>query len=103
MQFVAIRVNKGAQNNLEAMKKQAIEAGYNFPYLYDENAEVGQGLRCDLHAARLRAGSRSQSGLHAAQLTTTTEHADEVKKQYLRDALEAIVAAKPRRRPSPRR
>ena len=64
VQIVAICVNKGDADNLEAMKKRAIEAGFNFPYLYDETQKSGKDYGASLHAARLRAGSRSQTGLH---------------------------------------
>ena len=73
VQLVAICVSKGDADNLEAMKKRADGSRLQFPLSLRRNAEVGQGLRRDLHAARLRAGQEHKAGLHGRDRRQLTE------------------------------
>ena len=52
VQVIAICVNKGPADDLDAMKKRAESAGFNFPYLYDPTQQVGRdyGATCTPHA-----------------------------------------------------
>ncbi len=62
VQVIAICVNKDPADDLDAMKKRAESAGFNFPYLYDPTQQVGR-LRRHLHTACLRSGQGPQAGI----------------------------------------
>ena len=51
VQVVAICVSKGDADNLDAMKKRALDANFNFPYLYDDTQKSGKdyGATCTPH------------------------------------------------------
>lgn len=90
IQFVAINVNNLQADKLPAMKQRAEEKGFNFPYLYDPSQEIGRAygatvtphvfvLDQDRHIAYMGAIDDSQNP-------------NNVKQQYLRDALDALLA-----------
>jgi len=44
VQIIAVNSNAGDEETIEKMKLKAKEAGYNFPYLKDENQELAKTL-----------------------------------------------------------
>lgn len=92
VQFVAINVNNIDADKLPAMKQRAEEKGFNFPYLYDPSQQIGHAygatvtphvfvLDQDRHVAYMGAIDDSQNP-------------DNVTQQYLRDALDALLAGR---------
>ena len=94
VQVIAICVNKGAADDLDAMKKRAESAGFNFPYLYDASQKMGHdyGALVTPHVFLLDK-DRKVSYIGAVD---DNMQPDKVKDSYLRDALDALLAgAKP--------
>jgi len=84
---------KYPDDNFEAMKEKAQEKGYVFPYLHDESQEVAHayGAVCTpdffLYDAALKLKYRGR-------LDNNWKDARAVKRQDLRDAIEALLAGK---------
>ena len=92
VQVIAICVNKGAADDLDAMKKRAESAGFNFPYLYDPTQQVGRdyGATCTPHAFVLDKDRK----LAYMGAIDDNMHADKVEKHYIRAALDALLDGK---------
>ena len=92
VQVVAICVSKGAADDLEAMKKRAESAGFNFPYLYDPTQKSGMdyGATCTPHVFVL---DKDRKLAYTGAIDDNMS-ADSVKKQYVRAALDAILNGK---------
>ncbi len=93
VQLVAICVSKGDADNLEAMKKRAEEAGFNFPYLYDETQKSGKdyGATCTPHVFVL---DKKHRLVYTGAIDDNWQKPDDVKVHYLRDALDAVLDGK---------
>jgi peroxiredoxin len=93
VQVVAICVSKGEADDLAAMKKRAETAGFNFPYLYDPTQKSGMeyGATCTPHVFVL---DKDRKLAYTGAIDDNWQHADEVKKTYLRTALDSILAGK---------
>jgi len=90
VQLVAINVNNLEDDKLPAMKERAEEKGFLFPYLYDPTQKAGRdyGAAVTPHIFLLD-GQR-----HLAYIGAVDDNQDEanVTKQYLRDAVDAVLA-----------
>ncbi|MGA2258691.1 MAG: thioredoxin family protein [Thermoguttaceae bacterium] len=92
VQVIAICVNKGSADDLDAMKKRAASAGFNFPYLYDPTQQVGRdyGATCTPHAFIL---NKDRKLAYMGAIDDNT-HADKAEKHYVRTALDALLGGK---------
>ncbi len=92
VQVIAICVNKGAADNLEAMKKRAETAGFNFPYLSDPTQQSGRdyGAACTPDTFVL---DKDRKLVYKGAIDDNMK-ADKVTKQYVRAALDAVLAGK---------
>ena len=74
------------------MKERAKEKGFNFPYLHDETQQTGHnyGAQKTPHVFVLD----QQRKLAYVGAIDDNMEASEVKSQYLRDALDALLAGK---------
>ena len=92
VQVIAICVNKEAADDLAAMKKRAESAGFNFPYLSDPTQQAGRnyGATCTPHAFVLDKDRK----LAYKGAIDDEMHADKVKKQHVRAALDALLDGK---------
>ena len=92
VQLVAINVNNLEEDKLPAMKERAEEKGFTFPYLYDPTQKVGRdyGATVTPHIFLLDAQRR------LAYVGAVDDNQDEAKvtQQYLRDAIDAVLAGK---------
>jgi peroxiredoxin len=92
VQLVAINVNNLEQDKLPAMKERAEEKGFEFPYLYDPTQKVGRdyGATVTPHIFLLNGERR------LAYVGPVDDSQDEAKvtEQYLRDAIDAVLAGK---------
>lgn len=80
-------------DSLEEMKLRAAERGFNFPYLYDGDAEAVSRLYGPVvtpHAFVFDAGRK----LRYVGAIDDSERIQHVKKHYLREALDAVLAGK---------
>jgi peroxiredoxin len=92
VQVIAICVSKGDADDLAAMKQRAESAGFNFPYLCDPTQKSGKdyGATCTPHVFVL---DKDRKLAYTGAIDDSTD-ADSVKKQYVRAALDAILAGK---------
>ena len=93
VQVIAINVNNLEEDKLPAMKERAAQRGFNFPYLYDPTQKVARdyGATVTPHVFVLD-GQRRIAYMGAPDDDPLNEA--NVKKNYLRDALDAILAGK---------
>ena len=92
VQLVAVNVNNSPADRLEKMKIRAKQKGFNFPYLYDEMQKMGHdyGAKVTPHVFLLDQ-DRKIAYLGAIDDNMKVE---KVRKHYLRDALESLLAGK---------
>lgn len=90
VQLVAVNVNTLAADRLDKMKERAKAKGFNFPYLYDESQKIGHdyGATCTPHVFVL---DKDRKIAYMGAIDDT-QAAAKVKKHFLRDALDAILA-----------
>ena len=100
VQIIAICVNKGPADDLEAMKKRAESAGFNFPYLCDPTQQVGRdyAATCTPHVFVLDKDRK----LAYMGAIDDNMHADKVEKHHVRAALDALLAGKTPETPTTR-
>ena len=90
IELVAINVNNMEEDKLPAMKERAEAKGYKFDYLYDPSQAIGRafGATVTPHAFLL---DGEQNLVYAGAIDDNME-VDKVEKQYLRDAIDAVLA-----------
>lgn len=90
IELVAINVNNMEEDKLPAMKERAEAKGFKFDYLYDPSQAIGRafGATVTPHAFLL---DGEQNLVYAGAIDDNME-ADKVEKQYLRDAIDAVLA-----------
>jgi peroxiredoxin len=93
VRLVAINVNNIDDDKLPAMKARAKEKGFNFPYLYDESQKIGRELGAAVTPEFFVLDGKGAVVFTGAMDDSMT--ANKVKKQYLRDAVNAVLAGKP--------
>ena len=92
VQVVAVNVNTMPADRLDKMKERAEEKGFKFPYLFDESQKMGHddGAAVTPHAFVVgKEGKLVYIGAIDDNMS-----AKKVKKHYVRDALDAILADK---------
>lgn len=89
VKLVAINVNNIDADKLPAMKTRAEEKGFEFLYLYDPSQEIGRayGATVTPHAFLLD-GEREL--VYVGAIDDNME-VDKIEKQYLRDAVDAVL------------
>jgi peroxiredoxin len=93
VQVVALCVNPGVEDNLPHMKKRAEESGYNFPYLSDPTQVAGRlyGAQKTPEVFVLNA---ERKVVYMGAIDDNWMAADDVKKPYLRNAIDAALAGR---------
>jgi len=93
VQLVAINVNNVAGDKLPDMKERAKQRGFNFPYLYDPSQQVARdyGATVTPHIFVL---DQDRKIAYMGAPDDEPLNASAVKKTYLRDALDAVLAGK---------
>jgi peroxiredoxin len=93
VRVIAICVNKGEADDLDHMKKRAESAGFNFPYIYDptQRSGVQYGAMCTPHVFVF---DKDRKLAYMGAIDDNWQKADDVKKQYVRAALDAMLAGK---------
>lgn len=88
---VAINANKGEA--IEAMKQHSDQRGLSFPYLRDESQETARayGATCTPHAFLI---DQDRKIAYMGAIDDSWQNADEVKSDYLRDAINAVLDGK---------
>jgi peroxiredoxin len=92
VQLIAINVNNIPEDKLEKMKERAQSKGFNFPYLYDPTQKIGHdyGATVTPHVFVL---DKNRKIAYMGAVDDNIK-ADKVKKHYLKDAVDALLAGK---------
>ncbi|MGQ9504185.1 MAG: thioredoxin family protein [Thermogutta sp.] len=92
VQVIALNVNNIPEDRLDRMKVRAQEKGFNFPYLYDPTQASGHayGAKVTPHVFVLD----SQRKVAYIGAIDDNQDVTKVKRNYLRDALDALLANK---------
>jgi thiol-disulfide isomerase/thioredoxin len=90
IELVAINVNNVEEDKLPAMKERAEAKDFKFAYLYDPSQEIGRafGATVTPHAFLL---DGEQNLVYAGAIDDNME-VEKVEKQYLRDAVDDVLA-----------
>ncbi|MCS6830353.1 MAG: thioredoxin family protein [Armatimonadota bacterium] len=91
--FVAINANdavKYPEDSYENMQARAKEKGYPFPYLHDESQEVARAYGAT-RTPEFFVFDQSRVLRYHGRLDDNWENPSEVRQQYLRDALNALL------------
>lgn len=93
VQLIAINVNNMPNDRLDKMKERAQEKGFNFPYLYDASQKTARnyGATNTPHVFVLDQDRRLA---YRGGIDDNFQKANAVKTQYLRDALDSLLAGK---------
>ena len=92
VQVIAANVNNLAADKLEPMKKRAADKGFNFPYIYDSSQKMGHdyGATVTPHVFVL---DKDRKLAYVGAIDDSMKP-DNVKKHYLRDAIDALLEGK---------
>jgi len=82
------------EDSFEAMQKWVEERGINFPYLFDESQEVARSYQAQC-TPDIYVFNQAQKLAYHGRIDDNWQEEDEVTKQELRVALDAIVAEEP--------
>lgn len=93
VEFVAINVNRAEADGLEKMKERAEQQGFNFAYLYDESQESGRayGATVTPHMFVL---DKDRKVAYMGKFDDSQD-TEKVKAEYVRDAVDSVLAGKP--------
>lgn len=89
VKFVAINCNLVKADSLEKMKEKAEEAGFSFPYLFDESQQTGRDLGA-LRTPECFVLNKDRNIVYMGAFDDST-NAAEVKQQYVIEAVEALL------------
>jgi peroxiredoxin len=92
VQLVAVNVNNIDADRLDKMKERAKAKNFNFPYLYDASQKLGHdyGATVTPHVFVLD----QQRKVAYMGAVDDKQNADQVKKTYLRNAIDALLDGK---------
>lgn len=93
VQLIAINVNTMPNEQLDKMKERAQEKDFNFPYLHDASQKTARdyGATNTPHVFVL---DPNRKLAYRGGIDDNFQKADAVKKQYLRSALDSLLAGK---------
>jgi peroxiredoxin len=93
VQFVAINSSLLPADSLAEMKRRAEQAGFDFPYLFDEQQSVGKAFGAKV-TPEIFVLDKDRRFAYLGAIDDDWHDAEQVKHHYLRDALEALLADK---------
>lgn len=102
VQVVAVCSNDAVsypEDSFENMKKRALEKGYNFPYLHDESQAVARAFGAEKTPHLFVFDARRRLA-YEGRIDDNHQDPAAVKRKYLREALDAILAGQPVREPA---
>ena len=101
VQVVAICSNDASthpEDSFPNMERNARQKGYNFPYLHDESQDVARAFGAEKTPHLFVFDSR-RNLVYEGRIDDNHENPAAVKRRYLRDALDDILAGRPVREP----
>lgn len=94
VQLLAINSNDAEQypdDSFSMMKVRAQEKGFNFPYLYDRTQDIARAYGAE-RTPEVFLFDKSRSLRYHGAIDDNFDDPDAVQHQYLRDALDAVLA-----------
>jgi peroxiredoxin len=94
VQFIAINANdalKYPDDSFPKMKERSQQKGFNFPYLYDEKQEIANFYGAQ-NTPEFFVFDKERVLCYHGALDDNFDDPNAVKSQYLRDALDAVLA-----------
>ena len=91
--LVAMNVNKVEADQLPAMRRRAEERGFAFPYLYDESQQIAKDFGATT-TPEFFVLDRDRKIAYMGSLDDSPD-GKSVTKQYVRDAVSAVIAGDP--------
>jgi peroxiredoxin len=94
VQLVAINSNDAGsypEDKYGKMVERAKEQGFNFPYLRDEDQSVAEAFGAT-HTPQFFVFDGARKLRYSGKMDDNWEHPEKVKKNYLRDAVDALLA-----------
>ncbi len=92
VQLVAVNVNNLPEDRLDKMKERATSKAFNFPYLYDSSQKIGRDYGATV-TPHVFVVDKNRKIAYMGAIDDNMQ-SDAVKKHYLRNALDAILAGK---------
>ena len=92
VQVVAVNVNNIEADRLGKMKERAEAKKFNFPYLYDASQKIGHDYGATVTPHVFLLDQKRKVAYMGA--VDDKQNADQVKKTYLRDAIDALLDGK---------
>lgn len=92
VELVAINVSLGEADNLKMVKEQAKEKGFDFTYLVDPTQDSGRAYGATVTPHVFVIDGKHKVAYMGA--FDDSQSAEQVKKHYVRDAVDAILAGK---------
>ncbi|MBI4424604.1 MAG: thioredoxin family protein [Elusimicrobia bacterium] len=86
------------EDSFEEMKRRAQSKGFNFPYLRDETQEVARAYGAT-HTPHLFVFGPDRRLSYTGKIDDNWQEPSQVKRRYLREALEDLLAGRPVREP----
>ena len=93
VQFVAVCVSHEEADSLPAMKQRAESKGFNFPYLHDPSQKSGRDFGA-VKTPQVFVLDGKRKIAYMGGIDDSWRDAAEVKRSYLRDALDALLDGK---------
>jgi peroxiredoxin len=81
------------EDSFENMKKRAREKKFNFPYLRDEEQAAAKAYRAS-HTPEIFLFDENRKLVYQGKIDDNWQYPDKVKTQYLRDAIDELLAGK---------
>jgi peroxiredoxin len=92
VQLIAVNVNNIPEDQLDKMKERAKSKGFNFPYLYDPTQKIARDYAATVTPHVFVLDQNRKLAYMGA--VDDNMKPGEVKKHYLRDALDSLLAGK---------
>jgi peroxiredoxin len=101
VQLIAINSNDEQnypEDNFDRMVERAQKKQFNFPYLRDKDQTVATAYGAT-HTPQFFIFDAERSLQYSGKMDDNWEHPADVKEQYLRDALDALLSGQPVKKP----